>query len=368
MGVLTQLAHVVISLGRQDVAAVEPVLQVELLSHVLHIAHDLGAEHGASQTATVREETNALGLAGVEGHVGNQGSQAGVDGGRVHVTAQSGNVQTWTHPFSKGLLGQTHEGLLHVLVGQGLLVVHVPQLGSNLTEDREGGVLQVVVVEHTAVGLLHQLAGGSVETDVVETLQRSLRLVVGAIGAVLGALERLLAGFESLVAGINGLGVALQRKVAIDNGVLAGQVRLEEVVGVSDVGTTETRLEDNGGVRTDEQGHTASTTSGASSTLCVKSNVSADHDGVTAVPGRGLDPVNAVENSVGATVASVDIIHTLDVGVAVRSKQLHQHRLDGLRLIQDGLGTDLETANGLGVDIVLAEEGREGGKGHGVNV
>lgn len=349
-------SYIVISLRRQDVAAVEPVLQVELLSHVRNIAHDLGAEHRASQAATVREEANAFGLAGVEGNVGKQGSQTGVDGGRIHVTAQSSDIQTRAHPVSKGLLGQTHEGLLHVLVGQRLLVVHIPQLRSNLSEGREGGVGQVVIVEHTAVGLLHQLASGGVEADVVETVQRRFGLVVGAVGAILDALEGLLASMEGLVAGIDSLRVALEREVAIDDGVLAGQVRLEEVVGVGEVGATETRLEDNGGVRTNEQGHTASTTSGTSSTLGVQSNISADYDGVTAIPGGGLDPVDAVENSVGATVAGVEIIHPLDVGVAMRSKQLHQHRLDRLGLIQDGLGTDLETANGHGVDIVLAEE------------
>lgn len=365
---LTQEAHVIVSLGGQDVAAVQAVVEVKLLSHVLHITDNLGAEHRASKTATVREETNTCGLAGVEGYVGYQAGKTTIDGSSVHVTAKSGNIQSGTHAFGKGLLGQTHEGLLDVLVGKSLLVFDVAQLRSDLGEGGVRGVGHVVVVEHTAVGLLHQLAGGGVVADVVETVERGLRVVLlNAIGAI-SSLEGLLASVVGLVAGIDGLSVALEGEVAIDDGVLAGQVGLEEVVGVSEVASTETGLEDNGGVRANQHGHTASTTSRTGSTLGVQGNVTADNSSITTIPGGGLDPVDAVEDGVGTTVAGVDVVNTLNVCVSVRSKELHQDGLDGLGLVEEGLGTDLETTDGVGVDFVLAQERREGSEGDGVDV
>ena len=115
--------------------------------------------------------------------------------------------------------------------------------------------------------------------------------------------------------------------MTVNDGVLAGQVGLVEVVGVLDVGTTETGLEGKRSVRANEHGNAASTTSGPGSALAVEGNVTSNDNGVAAVPRRGLDPVDGVEKSVGAAVAGVDSIHTLNVGVAGGLEKLHQHTL-----------------------------------------
>jgi len=366
--VLAELAHVVVGLGGQNGAGVETVLEIELLDHAGDVTDDLGAEHGGGKTGTVAEETDALGLGGREGDIAQQTGQTGVDGRGVHVTAQSGDLQTGAYALGEALLGQSHEGLLNVLVGDRGVVFHVAQLGGDLSEGGVGGVVQVVIVKHAAIGLLDELAGGGVVQDVVEAVQRGLELVDGTVGAVLVGLEDLLTSTVGLVAGIDGLGVAAEGVLAVDNGVLAGQVRLVKVVGVGEVGATETGLEDDGGIGTNQHGDTASTAGRAGSTLGIQSNVTADNDGITAVPGGRLEPVDAVEDGVGATVTRVDGVNTLNVGVAMRGEQLHQDGLDGLGLVQEGFGADLKATNGLGVDVVLVHEGGESGQAHGVDV
>jgi hypothetical protein len=156
--------------------------------------------------------------------------------------------------------------------------------------------------------------------------------------------------------------------VAIDNGVLAGEVGLVEIICVGEVGGTETGLEDDRSIGANDHGNATSTTSGTGSTSGVQGNITADHNGITTIPGGGLEPVDAVEDGVGATVAGVDVVDTLNVGVSVRSEKLHENGLDGLGLVQQGLGANLESSNGLGVDVVFVHEGGEDGEGHGVDV
>lgn len=170
------------------------------------------------------------------------------------------------------------------------------------------------------------------------------------------ALKDFLSGVVRLVAGIHGFGVASYGVVTVNIGVFAGKVRLVEVVGMGDVGAPETGLKDNGSIGSDEHGNTASSTGGTSITLLVESNVTSNNDGVSAIPAGGLYPVDAIEKSIGSAVAGVDGVDTLDVGVARGSKELHQHGLDGLGLVQHGLCADLEASNRLGVDGVFAEE------------
>lgn len=343
-------------------------MQIQLLGDRRDVADDLRAEHRTSQTTAVTEEGNALRLAGVELHVAQKADQTAVDTGGVHITAHGRHLGGGLDTLVEALLSQADEGLLDFFIGERLLVVDVAQLGRNVRKGRVGGVGQVVVVEHPRVGLGDQLAGGGVEDNMVKTVQRSLAVVVlDTVGAVLG-LQGLLAGVVGLVAGIHSLGVALDGEVAVDDGVLARQVGLVEVVRVADVGSPQTRLEDDGSIGADEHGHAASTTGGTSSALGVQGNITADHNGVTTIPRRGLNPVDAVEDGVGATVASVHGVDSLNVGVTGRLEQLHQDRLDGLGLVEQSLRTNLQAANGLGVDVVLAEEGGEGGEGHGVDV
>ena len=361
VGILAQLAHVIVRLGGEDSAGVQAVLEVQLLNHVGDIADNLGAEHGSGQTTAVAEKTNSLGLARREGDVADQASQTRVDGSGVHVTAESGDLKTRLHTLGEALLGQGHEGLLDGLISQGCSIVEIAQLRGDLGESGVRGVREVVVVKHTAVRLLHKLASRGMEQDVVEAVQGGLGLLNDSIGAILIGLEDLLAGIVGLVASVDRLSVALERELAVHHGVLAGEVRLIEVVGVGKIRAAKTGLDDNGGIRTDQHSHTASTTSGTSSTLGVQGNITADDNGITTVPGGRLEPVETVEDGVGTTVAGIDSVDTLNVGVAVWGKQLHQDRLDRLGLVQKGLSADLEAADGLGVDVVLVHEGGEGG-------
>jgi hypothetical protein len=156
--------------------------------------------------------------------------------------------------------------------------------------------------------------------------------------------------------------------VAVDDRVLAGEVGLVEVVCVPDVGATLAGIHDNGRVRTNEHGNTSSATSRASIALLVQRDVSSNYNGVAAVPGRRLHPVYRVEESVGSTVACVDGVNTLNVVVARLFEKLHENRLDRLGLVEQSLGTDFETTNALGVDVVLVEQRGDGGQGERVDV
>ena len=53
------------------------------------------------------------------------------------------------------------------------------------------------------------------------------------------------------------------------------------------------------------------------------------------------------------TVARVLRVNTLDVGVARRLEEVHEHGLDRLALVDDRLGTDVEATNRARVDVVL---------------
>lgn len=267
---------------------------------------------------------------------------------------------------------QTHESLLDRLISDRGGVVEVQKLAGDLGEEGVLGVLQVVVVEQAGVRLSDELASRGVESHVVKAVERDLLVSGGAVGAVGVAIcltgELLLAGVVGLVTGVNSLGVAADGVVTVDVRVLAGEVRLVEIVDVSHVSATETGLEDDGRIGTDEEGNAASTASRAGISLLVESNVTSDNNRVAAVPSGGLNPVDSVENSVSAAVAGVHGIDTLDVGVAGLSEELHKHRLDGLGLVEQSLGADFEAANVLGIDIVLLDERRDGGEGKRVDV
>ena len=289
----------------------------------------------------------------------------------VHVAAHGGNLDGGADTLLEALLGQGHEGLLDSLVGQRLLVVHVADVSGDLGESRVLGVGKVVKVEQTSVGLGDLLAIRGVEGHVVEAVERSLgRKTLSStvpVGVAIGtALQQLLTLAVCPIGGIEGLGVAAVGVVAVNDGVFGGQIRLIEVIGVLHVGATQTGLNDDGGVRADQHSDGTGTTSGARIALGIQGNISSDDKAVPSVPARGLDPIDSVEDGIGTTIAGIDSVDTLDVGVV--AEQLHDHRLDGLGLVQKGLGTDLETANGVGVDLVLLEQVGSDGEGEGVDV
>lgn len=208
------------------------------------------------------------------------------------------------------------------------------------------------------------------ESHVVETVKRGLLLFSVAVDtiAVLLSLECCLTLVVGLVAGIDSLNVALDGEVAIDDGVLARQVGLVEVVYVPDIGATLAGLHNNGSVGADEHGNAASTAGRTGVALGVQRDVASDNDCVTAIPSRGLDPVDGVEQRVGATVARVHCVNTLNVVVAALLEQLHENGLDRLGLVEERLGADFQATDGLGVDVVLLEQRGDGGQGERVDV
>jgi len=70
----------------------------------------------------------------------------------------------------------------------------------------------------------------------------------------------------------------------------------------------------------------------------------------------------------GAAVAGVGALDAFDIRVSARLEQLHQDRLDRLGLVEQSLSADLHSADGRRVDVVLLEEGRDGGQGQRVYV
>ena len=100
-------------------------------------------------------------------------------------------------------------------------------------------------------------------------------------------------------------------------------------------------FENDGGVGSDQHGTGSGTTSGSCGTLGVDGNVTCEDDGVPAVPGRRFDPVDGVKDGGGGTVASVFAVDTLDVKVSRLGEKVHEGRLDGFGLVDDGLGTDV---------------------------
>lgn len=367
MGLLSEVAHLIVSLRGDSAAGLKTGRDAEDAGDLLNAAVDAERQETGSKTRSVAEETNSLALKSLVVDNADQTGKTTPDTATVHVTAVGGDLDRGVDTLLETLLGEGHEGLLNNLVGQGLLVVHVTELRSDLGESRRVGIGEVVVVEETSVRLLDKLAGRGVESKVVEAVEAGLGRVVtvgSTVGAVSGLLGLTLA--VSAVSGIEGLGVAVDGVVAINIGVLAGKVGLVEIIGVLHVGTTQTGLGNNGGVGADQESDGTSTTSGASVALGVESNITGNNDSIATVPSGRLNPVDGVENSVGTTVASIDSVDTLDVGVV--AKKLHKNTLDGLGLVEKSLGTDLEVTNRVGVDVVVLKELGGSSKGERVDV
>lgn len=374
----TQLAHIqykgnnlffsylVVGLRGDGTAGLKTSGNVQHAGDLLNATVDTERQETGSKTRAVAEETDSLALKILVVDNADQTGQATPDTATVHVTAVGGNLDAGVNTLLEALLGESHEGLLKNLVGQGLLVVHVAELRSDLSKGRRVGIGEVVVVEETSVRLLDKLAGGRVESKVIETVEVGLGRVI-TVGDAVGAVSLLgLTLAVGAVGGIESLGVAVDGVVAINVGVLAGEVGLVEIVGVLHVGTTQTGLGNDRGVGTDQESDSTGTTSGASIALGVESNITGNDNSIATVPSGRLNPVDGVENSVGTTVASVDGVDTLDVGVV--AKELHKNTLDRLGLVEKSLGTNLEVTNRVGVDVVVLEKLGGSGKSERVDI
>lgn len=348
MSLLTELKSLLVVLRGNLLTVVQKTLEAGRLDDLRVVTNDVNREEGGSQTTTVREHGDSLALQALGGE-GEGGDERQVQAGGVGVTNVGGSNNTRVELGLGVLLHVAHEGLLNVTVSQALLVGKVSDALRNV--GRLEGTKSVVVVSHTAETLGNELAGGHVEsagTELLGTLLSSARL-----GQVL------------TVSLVEGLGVASKRVVAVNNGVLRGEVGLVEVVSVLHVGTV-LGVDDKRSVGANKHGNSTASTGGAGGTLSVNSNITSNNNSVTTVPGSRLDPVNGVEKGISTTVAGVVSVDTLDVGVVAH--ELHKYRLDTLTLVQKSLGTNLETANILGVQVVLLEKLPENSKGDGVHV
>lgn len=366
--------YIIISLRRDNTSSSQALVHVDLLLDFGDAAFDLQGEERGGKAAAVAENTHALAGGVFTVDVGEQAHQAAVHASTVHVSAHGRHLNAGLDAGSEALLGKAHEGLLNRLVRHRGLVVETLQFCGHL---RENGVLwvgEVVIVEQACVRLGYELARWRVEAHVIKPVERRLLLLrvavnaIDTIGTVRLGLERLLTLVVCLVAGIDCLGVAPDREVAVHNGVLARQVRLVEIVGMSDVGAAQACVKDQGSIRSNEHSHTACTAGRAGISLLVQRNITSHHHRVTAVPRRRLEPTDRVENGIRAAVARVDRVYTLDVEVAGFCKQLHEDRLDRLGLVEQRLGAHLETANRLGIDIVFLEQGGQGRQGERIHI
>lgn len=366
MGLLTENAQIVVDLWLNDSAGSELSVEVEGVLDGGGVTGNSDGEEGGGETGTIGEETNTLALEVGWGNVGNEGNKSRVQRSSVHVTALGGSQSGWLDTLGETLLGEGHEGLLESTVLQGIGVAQGLELLWDSSELLGLWVGEEVVVKEAGIRLLDELAGWGVESQVVESLDSLLSLSSSV--SVKLCVQGLLSGVVGLVASVNGLSVAADGVVTIDVWVLGGQVWLVEVVGVLHVRTSLSWLEDELSIWANEHGNNTNTTGWSGGTLLVKSNVTSNNDSVSSIPSRGFHPVDSVEQSVGSTVAGVDGIDTLNVGVSVWGKELHQHGLDGLGLVQQSLGSDLQTTNAVWVDVVLLKQVAENSEGERVDV
>ena len=309
-------------------------MHIQLLLHFPDTALDLEREKAASQAAAVAENANAFPLQRIAVDVRQQRNERRVDAGAVHVAAHGRHGDGGLDASGKLLLRQGDEGLFDVLVGQRRGVVEVSQLGGDVGEERVGRVGEEVVVEQARIRLGDELAGRSVEANMVEAIEGRvdglvLAYTVQGCAVDVSAVELGFALVVATIAVVDGFGVAFDGEVAVHDRVLGGEVGLVEVVGVRDVGAAETRFKGQRCVGTDEHGNAASTTRRAGVAFLVQGNVARHDDCVAAIPGGGLDPVDRVEECIGTAVAGVHRVHTLDVCVARLFEELHEDGLDG---------------------------------------
>lgn len=227
MRLLPQIAKLIVHLWLDSPPGRQPRLKIDRLGQLARRSRNSQAEQRTRESRPVRENTNALALQLLGADIGQQRHETAPDGAAVHVSAHSRHLDGGLDAGAEAGLGEAHEGLLDRLVGDGGLVVDLAEGGGDVGESGGIRVGEVVVVEEAGVGLGDQLAGGRVEGHVVETVYGGLAGVLLDMAVTVGMavselLERGLAGVVSLVACIDGLGVAGEGEVAVDDGVLGG--------------------------------------------------------------------------------------------------------------------------------------------------
>src|SRR5262249_33806981 len=147
--------------------------------------------------------------------------QTGPNAGSVHVAnivgSKSGLFDTGIEP----VLCQGHESTLQVLIPiaffrqtEGLELLHRSEL-------RVLGVLKKIVVGQAAIGLLHELAVGSMENNKVESINVHGRVDGSMRSGELGDIE--------VIAGVDRTSIAGVAKVTVHGGVLGTEVGFVKV-------------------------------------------------------------------------------------------------------------------------------------------
>ena len=159
---------------------------------------------------------------------------------------------------------------------------------------------------------------------------------------------------------------------AVDGGVLGREIGLVKVPSVGNVSTVNgwkvershvqrhitsaLTLNDQRRVGADQQGASAHTPDGSGAALLVNGDITAHDNRVSSVPRLALDPVDAVEERGGGAVTGVLVVDTFNVVVAVLGEEVHEQGLGGLGLVDQGLGSDIESTDREGVDVVLFKQ------------
>jgi hypothetical protein len=133
--------------ARPDLHLGKPVLEVELLVHHLRAALDPDGEETSGETTTVREHGDPLALELSRARRVEERREGAVERRCVEVTELLGRDGAGLRLGVEHVLGCGHEGLLDVLVEEGLLAGEVSDGRGDGGEALGGGVGEVVVVE-----------------------------------------------------------------------------------------------------------------------------------------------------------------------------------------------------------------------------
>lgn len=93
-------------------------------------------------------------------------------------------------------------------------------------------------------------------------------------------------------------------------------------------------VEDDGCIGSNEESNSTSSTGWSCWSLVIDSDISADSNTVSSVPGGTFDPRDSIEESISSTVTGIDAGYTLNILVSAFLEELHKESFGGFRLIK----------------------------------
>ncbi|KAG6549313.1 hypothetical protein Mapa_009299 [Marchantia paleacea] len=230
------------------------------------------------------------------------------------------------------------------------------QLGSNFLA-HQIRALQVVVVHEAGETLLDELVVWGMADDIIDVCERQRSAF----------LLRILAT-ETTVAEVEGLQVASRGELPIHDRVFAGQHGFVKIISVRHLTRSVAAFHHEWGIRPNQHCDGSGAPGGSGRALGVNRNIGGDDEPQSPIPAGALDPIDAVEQSCGSTVARIRGIHALDITISALLEKLHQIGLDGLTLIDDGFTADLEAPNGIRRHSILLHQRLDDGQAHGNHI